>query len=428
MVTNLYIILSIIFILLLISAFFSGVETAITAVSRPLMHQLEQNGDTRAKIINKLLISKERLIGSILLGNNLANIFASSLATSVLISLFGEAGIFYATISMTFLILIFSEILPKSYAIHNANRIALGLSHTIKLIVHLFIPATIIITFFVGSILRLLGEKKSQDDIFDGTDEELRGAIELHDGDNSKTIKHERAMLRSVLDLGEVQVSEIMTHRTNTATIDANLPPEKAVNAILKSPHTRFPIWTNAPDNIVGIIHAKALLQEIHQRKGNVETLNLMSLATNPWFIPEQTLLLDQLDAFRKRREHFSIVVDEYGSLMGVVTLEDIIEEIVGPIDDEHDVVVTDSRVEEDGSYIVDGSETIRDLNREYDWGLPDEEAATIAGLILHESRRIPKINQSFIFHDFRFDILERERHQITSIRVTPAFPKTQKN
>ena len=307
MVTNLYIILSIIFILLLISAFFSGVETAITAVSRPLMHQLEQNGDTRAKIINKLLISKERLIGSILLGNNLANIFASSLATSVLISLFGEAGIFYATISMTFLILIFSEILPKSYAIHNANRIALGLSHTIKLIVHLFIPATIIITFFVGSILRLLGEKKSQDDIFDGTDEELRGAIELHDGDNSKTIKHERAMLRSVLDLGEVQVSEIMTHRTNTATIDANLPPEKAVNAILKSPYTRFPIWTNAPDNIVGIIHAKALLQEIHQRKGNVETLNLMSLATNPWFIPEQTLLLDQLDAFRKRREHFSM-------------------------------------------------------------------------------------------------------------------------
>ena len=263
---------------------------------------------------------------------------------------------------MTFLILIFSEILPKSYAIHNANRIALGLSHTIKLIVHLFIPATIIITFFVGSILRLLGEKKSQDDIFDGTDEELRGAIELHDGDNSKTIKHERAMLRSVLDLGEVQVSEIMTHRTNTATIDANLPPEKAVNAILKSPYTRFPIWTNAPDNIVGIIHAKALLQEIHQRKGNVETLNLMSLATNPWFIPEQTLLLDQLDAFRKRREHFSIVVDEYGSLMGVVTLEDIIEEIVGPIDDEHDVVVTDSRIEEDGSYIVDGSETIRDL------------------------------------------------------------------
>ena len=420
MVIKLYIMLGVIFLLLLLSAFFSGAETALTATSRPLMHKLEKNGDSRATTVNQLLESKEQLIGSILLGNNLVNILASALATGLLISIFDDAGIFYATILMTLLILIFSEILPKSYAIRNANRVALRLASMVKLIVYFFTPATITINFLVKTTLKCFGIKNNSPDVFDGTDEELRGAIELHDGSDSETIKSERAMLRSVLDLGEVQVMEIMTHRTNTATIDASLAPEHAVKVMLESPYTRIPIWKDSPDNIVGVIHAKALLHEIHQRKGNIENLNLISLATNPWFIPEQTLLLDQLEAFRQRREHFSLVVDEYGSLMGVVTLEDIIEEIVGPIDDEHDIAVTDSRIEADGRVIVDGNVTIRDLNRQYEWNLPDEEASTIAGLVLHESRRIPDINQSFIFHGFRFDILERERHQITSIRITP--------
>ncbi len=420
MVIELYITLGVIFFLLLLSAFFSGAETALTATSRPLMHKLEKNGDSRATTVNQLLQSKERLIGSILLGNNLVNILASALATGLLISVFDDAGIFYATISMTLLILIFSEILPKSYAIRNANRVALRLASMVKTIVYFFTPATITINFLASTTLKCFGVKNNSSDVFDGTDEELRGAIELHDGNDSKTIKNERAMLRSVLDLGEVQVMEIMTHRTNTATIDAALPPEDAVKAMLESPYTRIPIWKDSPDNVVGVIHAKALLHEIHQRKGNIENLDLLSLATDPWFIPEQTLLLDQLEAFRQRREHFSLVVDEYGSLMGVVTLEDIIEEIVGEIDDEHDIAVTDYRIEADGKVIVDGNVTIRDLNRQYEWNLPDEEASTIAGLILHESRRIPDINQSFIFHGFRFDILQRERHQITSIRITP--------
>ncbi len=424
--TNLDISLGLILILLVLSAFFSCAETALTAVSKPLMYNLEQNGNLRAKIINQLLSSKERLISAILLGNNLVNILASALATSYLITIFGEAGIFYATISLTFLILVFAEILPKSYAIHNANRVALKLAHTVKIIVFFFTPITIGIIAFVNSVLNILRLKEKSGDVFERSSEELRGAIELHAGQNIETIKNERAMLRSVLDLGEVQVHEIMTHRLNAAAIDADQPPRDAVKAILKSPYTRIPIWQNSPDNIVGVVHAKALLQEIYQRKGNIDKLHLLSLATEPWFIPEQTLLLDQLDAFRKRREHFSLVVDEYGSLMGVVTLEDIIEEIVGPIDDEHDLAISDSKIEEDGSYIVDGSVTIRDLNREHEWGLPDEDASTIAGLILHESRRIPQVDQSFIFHDFRFDILERQRNQITSVRITP--PKTRKN
>ena len=412
--------LTIIFILLLLSAFFSGSETALTAASRPYMHQLEQTGDKRATLVNRLLQDQGHLIGAILLGNNLVNIMASALATSLLISIFGEAGVIYATVTMTFLVLIFSEILPKTYAIRNSNVAALALAPVVQIIVIIFKPFSWIINLFVGVIFKLFGANYHASDAYEAGAEELRGAIELHAGEDEQVVRHERAMLRSVLDLAEVQVSEIMTHRRNIATIDANQPQNQAIEQILASPYTRVPLWRDDPDNIVGILHAKALLRAIRGHDNNTKPIDLIGLASDPWFIPEQTLLLDQLESFRQRREHFAVVVDEYGSLMGIVTLEDIIEEIVGDIDDEHDVTPHEVKREHDGSFILDGSETIRDLNREYEWGLPDEEAATLAGLILHESRRIPQVGQSFIFHDFRFDILERQRHQITSIRVTP--------
>ena len=416
--------LAIIFFLLLLSAFFSGSETALTAVSRPYMHQLEQSGDKRAGVVNNLHAEKERLIGAILLGNNLVNILASALATSVLISLFGETGVIYATIAMTLLILIFSEILPKTYAIRNANKAALSIAPVIKVIVTLFTPITLLINMLVSGIFGLFGAKYRASDVYDMGDEELRGAIELHAGEDEQAVRHKRAMLRSVLELAEVQVSEIMTHRRNATTIDANLPEAEAIDQILASPYTRIPLWRDSPDNIVGVLHAKALLREIRNQGRDAQDIDLAKLAADPWFIPEQTLLLDQLETFRERREHFAIVVDEYGGLMGIITLEDIIEEIVGDIDDEHDLTVEQVRREHDGSFILDGSATIRDINRQYDWRLPDEEAATLAGLILHESRRIPQVGQSFMFHDFQFDILERQRHQITSIRVTPTLAK----
>ena len=231
-------------------------------------------------------------------------------------------------------------------------------------------------------------------------------------------------MLRSVLELTEVQVEEIMTHRRNVVTIDANLPPAEIVRQMLDSPYTRVPLWRDNPDNIIGVMHAKALLKEMMQHEGHIEDLDVLNIASPPWFIPEQTMLLDQLQAFRDRREHFALVVDEYGSNMGVVTLEDIIEEIVGDIDDEHDLEVVGVTPQPDGSYLVDGSVTLRDLNREFEWDLPDEEAATIAGLVLHEARRIPEVGQSFMFHDFRFDIIGRQRNQITRIRITaPSDP-----
>lgn len=416
-----------IFFLLLLSAFFSGSETALTAASRPLMHQLERNGNRRARLINRMDEKRGRLIGAILLGNNLVNILASALATSTLITLFGEAGIAYATIAMTLLVLIFSEILPKTYAFRNASRAALAVAPIINILVAVLSPITRAINVVVRGILKLFGSDDSVDTTIDTAAEELRGAIELHAAPGHK-IHHERAMLRSVLDLAEVQVGEIMIHRKSVATIEADLPAAEVLSQVLDSPYTRIPLWQGKADNIVGVLHVKALLravqakgqEKIDGKSGTIDDLDIISLAAPPWFIPESTPLLVQIQAFRKRREHFALVIDEYGSLMGIVTLEDILEEIVGDISDELDVPVSGVSREPNGSYIVEGNVTIRDLNRQFEWRLPDEEASTIAGLILHESRRIPEIGQEFLFHEFHFEILQRQRHQITSVRIIP--------
>jgi Mg2+/Co2+ transporter CorB len=415
--------LSAIAVLLILSAFFSGSETALTAASRPLMHQLERNGDRRARMINRLYEKKERLIGAILLGNNLVNIMASALATGFLIGLFGEAGIAYATIAMTLLILIFSEILPKTYALRDANRVALASAPIVNALVFALAPATGAVHLVVRGVFRLFGVAFDATEALGSSAAELRGAIDLHAGKGG-AVKHERAMLRSILDLADVEVGEIMVHRKTVVMIEADQPAAAVVDEALASPFTRVPLWRGQPDNIVGVLHSKALLTALRAAGGNLDGLDILALAAKPWFIPESTSLLDQLQAFRKRHEHFALVVDEYGSLMGIVTLEDILEEIVGDIADEHDVVVAGVRPQADGSYVVEGSVTIRDLNRQFEWDLPDEEAATAAGLILHESRRIPEVGQAFMFHGFRFEILRRLRHQITSVRITPP-PRT---
>lgn len=408
-----------ILVLLAFSAFFSGAETALTAASRPLMHQLAEGGNRRARRVTGFLRHKERLIGALLLGNNLVNIMASALATGALMLSYGDVGVVYATIAMTLLILIFSEILPKTYAFRNANQVALAVAPTVDVLVRALTPVTAAINAVVGVILKVFGVEYHAEEVFGSNVDELKGAIDLHVR-GTEDPKQEHAMLRSVLDLGEVRVGEIMVHRKNVTAIDASLPPAQVVAEVLESPYTRFPLWRDDPDNIVGVLHAKVLLREARARGDDLSGLDVVSLATPPWFIPEHALLVDQLEAFRQRREHIALVVDEYGTLMGIVTLEDIIEEIVGEIDDEQDVSVTGVRPRPDGSYLIDGGVTIRDLNREFGWRLPDEEAATIAGLVLHESRRIPEVGQAFLFHGFRFEIVRRHRHQITCLRVTP--------
>ena len=417
METDILITIGAILALLVLSAFFSGSETSLTASSIPRMHTLARQGNHRAELVNDLWAQKERLIGAILFGNNLVNIMASALATGLLIGLFGDAGVAYATIIMTLLVLVFAEVLPKTYAIHHADRLALGAAPILRVVVFVLFPITHTLHMLVRGTFKVFGIEMSASLSPEQSEEELRGAIDLHAGDGEE-MRHERAMLRSILDLADVEVSEIITHRKQVSSIDAGLKSAEIVNAVIESPHTRLPLWRDEPDNIVAVLHAKALLRAVQAQPGDIDGLDVLAIANPPWFIPETTDLLSQLQAFRARHEHFAIVVDEYGEVLGIVTLEDILEEIVGEIADEHDVVIEGVQLQKDGSIMVDGAVTIRDLNRQFEWQLPDEEAATAAGLVLHEARRIPEIGQAFVFHGFRFEILGRQRNQITSIKV----------
>ena len=405
--------------LLVCSGFFSGSETAMTGASRARMHALEQQGSRAATIVNRMWLRKERLIGAILLGNNLVNIAASAIATSVAITLLGENGVFAATVVMTLLVLIFSEVLPKTYAIHHADRMAVFVGPILRVFVVIFGPVNHAIFLVVRGTLKLVGVDIGNPIGSEQSEEELRGAIDLHAG-GSEEVRQERQMLRSILDLGDVEVGEIMTHRKNVVTVNADLPIDELITEVLSSPYTRVPMWRGTPDNIVGVIHAKELFRAAKELSGQEDKIDVAEVANPPWFIPDATDLLSQLQSFRQRHEHFAIVVDEYGEVLGIVTLEDILEEIVGDIADEHDVEIEGVRQLKDGAVIVEGTVTIRDLNRQFEWKLPDEEASTIAGLVLHEARRIPEIGQVFIFHGFRFEILGRQRNQVTSLKVSP--------
>jgi Mg2+/Co2+ transporter CorB len=234
-------------------------------------------------------------------------------------------------------------------------------------------------------------------------------------------IKQERDRLGGLLDLGELEVSDVMVHRTGMMSVNAEQPPELIVREILKSPYTRIPIWKDSTDNIIGVVHAKDLLSALNEANNDHSAIDITKVATKPWFVPDTTSLQDQLNAFLRRKAHFAIVVDEYGEVEGMVTLEDIIEEIVGEIADEHDIDMQGVKQEADGSVVVDGSVPIRDLNRALDWNLPDEEATTVAGLVIHETQTIPEEKQAFTFHGKRFIILKREKNRITRIRIRPA-------
>lgn len=410
-------IITIIFLLLL-SGFFSGSETALTAASKVRLTSLEKDGNERAGLVNKIRDEKDRMIGALLLGNNLVNILASALATSVLIDLFGEAGVFYATLAMTFLVLIFAEVLPKTYAFHNATSMSMRIAPVIRAVIFLFAPVTEMVTFIVRGVLKLFGIDISK--VGAGSHLELlRGAIEMHEGPEEDT-NEQRAMLRSILDLKDVDVEDIMVHRKNVEMLDINMDKAAMVNAVLDSQYTRIPVYEDDSDNIVGVIHAKLLLRELQRCDGEAEKIDLDNTMLKPWFVPETTDLYAQLQAFRQRKEHFAVVVEEYGAVMGIVTLEDILEEIVGEIDDEHDVEVAGVLKLPGGKYLVDGNVTIRDLNREFEWRLPDEDYSTVAGLLLFESQMLPKPGQSFNFFNFQFDVMRRQRNQITLIRITP--------
>ncbi|MGC1466510.1 MAG: HlyC/CorC family transporter [Pseudolabrys sp.] len=419
MTTSDWISLAVVFICLLLSAFFAGSETALTASSRASMARLEKQGSRRAGIVNRLLLQRERLIGALLLGNNAVNIAASSLATGLLLAWLGNAGIIYATVVMTAVVVIFSEVLPKTAAFNAPDRIALAVARPMNIIVKLLGPILMAIEALVRWLLKFFGMTVGEDQPILSAREELRGAVDLmhREGDVEKL---DRDMFGGVLDLRELAISDLMVHRTNMITLCVDDPPADVVNAVIASPVTRIPMWREKPENIVGILHVKDLLRALHAVDGDASKVDVSALMSAPWFVPDTRPVSEQLKAFRRRRTPFALVVDEYGEVEGMVTLEDILEEIVGDITDEHDVAVPGVRRQPDGSVNVDGAVPIRDLNRAMDWNLPDEEATTIAGLVIHEARSIPDVGQSFTFHGFRFRVLRRARNRITALRIQP--------
>lgn len=420
MTFNLALYLLAIVALLAISGFFAGSETALTAVSKARMHHLASEGSWRAKQVNALIADRERLIGAILLANTFINILASALATSVALLLFEEGGVVITTIAMTAFILIFAEVLPKTLAIARTDRMALVVAPPLRLFVTVFAPIVSTVQFVVWQLLRLFGLRHSEREPVLTAQEEIRGAIELHHQEGGVEREH-RDMLGGILDLAELKVSDVMVHRKNMEILDGSASAEEIAARVLSSAHTRFPIWRDDPENIVGVLHVKDLLRTMMETRGSFENMDVIALASEAWFVPETTTLEEQLQAFRNRREHFGLVVDEYGVLQGLVTLEDILEVIFGSIAEEHDQhTPTGIRPQADGSYNVDGWTPIRDLTRELHWELPDDIATTVAGLVIHEARVIPDVGQVFSFFGFKFEILRRQRNQITALRIIP--------
>jgi Mg2+/Co2+ transporter CorB len=415
----------VVIVLLAVSAFFSASETALTGASRGNMLRLSKQGNREAAIIFDLVADRERLIGAMLLGNNIANIGASALATGILTSWFGSVGVLYATAVMTVLVVIFAEVLPKTIAINAPDRFALLVARPLRFTVTVFGPLLAVIQAVVRVLMRLIGVKVGANQPLLSPIERLRGAVDLLHSEG-KVEKMDRDMFGGLLDLRELQVSDVMIHRTEMVTINADLPPEELVREVLASEYTRIPLWREKPENIVGVLHAKDLLRAIRASEGETSHIDVSTIMLPPWFVPDIRPVSEQLKAFRRRKTHFALVVDEYGEVEGIVTLEDILEEIVGDIADEQDVVVAGVRAQPDGSVVVDGSVPIRDLNRAMDWNLPDEEATTVAGLVIHEARSIPERGQSFTFHGFRFRVLRRERNRITALRIVPVPRETE--
>lgn len=414
-----------IIVLLAMSFFFSGSETALTAASRARMHQLARSGDKRAILVESLTREKERLIGAILLGNNVVNILASTLAASVLIAVFGEAGIAYATIAMTAAVVIFSEVLPKTIALLRPDSFALAVAPVVRVFVVIFAPVTLAVQAIVNSILRLFGLDASNVSAISGHDE-IRGTLDLLHSEG-EVVKGDRDMLGGLLDLKDLVVSDVMVHRTQMTVFDVTRPVTELVRDVLDSAYTRIPLYETESDNIVGILHAKDVLRALMDANGDASLVEVRKIMTKPWFIPQSTSVQVQLGAFLKRHSHMALVLDEYGVLEGLVTLEDIIEEIVGDISDEHDEpddeAVFGIQKNDDGSYDIDASIAIRDINRLLDWSLPDDHANTVAGIVITAAKLIPDPGHEVAAHGFRFLVLERDRQRVSRVRIVHLDP-----
>ncbi len=415
-------ILAAIVLLLLLSAFFNISETSLTASSKARMHALAEEGNVRAQAVNALMTTPERVLGTVLLGNTLVDTLAATLAASLGIALVGDVGVVYATGILTVLIVVFSAVLPKTYALAWADSIALKVAPPMRAVIWLLTPLTATLQFVVRLLLKLTPSTRDDAANILAAREEIRGTIELQTKEGAVE-RGDANMLGGVLDLGDLAVGDLMVHRTKMESVDIDAPAEKVIGDVLKSQFTRVPLWREHQENIIGVLNTKAVLSALASNGFNPNALKIADLVQEPWFVPDTTGARAQLNAFLKRKAQMALVVDEYGTVQGLVTLEDILEEIVGQISDEHDTLDAAIRPQVDGSVNVDGSVPVRDLNRHMNWSLPDEEATTVAGLVIHEAETIPEPGQAFTFYDFRFEVLRKTRNRITALRIRP-LPK----
>ena len=405
--------------LLMCSFFFSGTETAVTTVSKPLLHEQEKQGNKRAALLNRLKADNGRLLGTLLFGNNIVNIATTALSTSLLIEAVGEEwGVLLSTFVVSFVILVFSEILPKTYALHASYSFAMAATPILNFCSIIFRPFVAGLNTLSKYVLRLLPKSTQAVDTEEALKAEIRGTLDLN---KETALSQEQHMLKSVLDLDDVTVEDIMQHRSQITSLNVSLPVKEIFNFITHTSYSRIPLWRGKRDNIVGVLHVKTVLKMMNLPPHSLQKINILDYCVKPWFVLNTTSLMDQLHAFKKRREHFALVVDEYGSLQGLVTLEDVLEEIVGEIEDENDRPEETSFhpiKTETGAWRVDGATTIRDLNRHFGWDLPDENAATIAGLVLYLAERIPTKGQTVALNGFTFNVTGKEGNRLTSIDI----------
>ena len=398
-------------VLLGLSAFFSGSETALMAVDRWRIRHMGRKRK-RARLVEKTLKDPEKLIGTILLGNNLVNVAASAFATSLAIGLLGEGGVIWATLIMTLVILLFAEITPKTIAAYYPERVAIAIVQPIYVLIKVFYPVVRILSAISNKLIVLLRlEKPGQVPI--SSVEEIAAMIRVG-AEEGIIKKRDEEMLQAVLALEGIRVESVMLPTRDVVAFDVNTPYEEVLAGVEKNDFSRYPIYRDNKTEILGFIHIKDLLAH----RGLESQFAIEKIMRQASYVPEGKSVRQQLVDFQKSRSHLAFVVDEYGSVAGILTLEDIIEEIVGEIEDEHDRFIWRLQPQADGSFLVDGSLSIRDLNKWLGWGLPEDGYQTIAGLVLTLFGRLPEIAEGVKWKNFRFQIEEMFAKAITRIRV----------
>ena len=411
----LFIVVSFIAALLGLAALISATETAITATSPGLIQKLKSEGNKKAELLLGLLKIKEKVISTLLIGNSIANTLCTTIATGVFIETFGDdMGTLISSIVMSFTIIVFSEVIPKAIAVAKSEKVALMANPVLLVFLKILQPINIALGYITRGfcfIFRIdLKQKVSAAD-------EVRGVIEHHLSEGN-VFKDDRDMLGGILDIRNLVIADIIIHRSSIVAINIDTPTDKIIKTVLSSNHTRIPFWEDDHDNIIGIMHVRDLLSNIYDTKSKYTEIDVRSLLSDTVFVPNNSLVTQQLQMFREGQTHLACVVDEYGDLQGIITLEDILEEIVGQIYDEHDTGKSKIKAKSENEFIIDGSLPIRDLNREFNWQIPESDATTLAGFIITKMERLPNQGEFLIEKNLKMIVKKKSENRIKTIQV----------